>query len=338
MRRARKKTNYSSFAEKSRPVLLVVSGLMLVIITACYWTQHDSVAGMTVWPVWVWALPGFLAAEYGWSKRRWLLTLLLSIAWLAVVTGFGDARGFLNNKEWPSEEWQIAKDHNDAIRVVTVNCGAGNDKAAAEVDEYTPDIVLFQESPAKQCVSSIARKLYKHKAAVVWTNDTAIIARGRILSSQNKDSWLTESRIRLTTGREVVVMDVHLSPVAFRTDVWKSEYWKYMSHMRRVHRHEMEYVKERIDQLADSAPVILGGDFNSPAGDAIFHAISPKLRDAFRDGGKGWGCTLPNSIPLIRIDQVWTNDHFYAAAVIAERTDDSDHRMVICDLLMRAGN
>lgn len=338
MGRARKKTYYSSFAEKSRPVLLVVSGLMLIFIAACYWTRHDSVAGMTVWPVWVWALPGFLAAEFGWSRRRWIPTLLLSIAWLAVVIGFGDAKSLLNNKEWPSEEWQIAKDHNDAIRVISMNCGVGNSKSAAEVEEYDPDIVLLQESPSKQEVNNLARKLYKRKAAVAWGRDTAIIAKGRILSTHSKDFWFTESRIRLTFGREVVVLNVHLSPVAFRTDVWKSEYWKYMSHTRRAHQHEMDYVKERIDQLADSVPVILGGDFNSPAGDAIFRTISPKLRDAFSDGGKGWGCTLPNSIPLIRIDQMWTNDHFYAASVVTRQTENSDHRMVICDLLMRAGD
>jgi hypothetical protein len=33
-----------------------------------------------------------------------------------------------------------------------------------------------------------------------------------------------------------------------------------------------------------------------------------------------------------RIDQVWVSDRFRAAAVLARKTQNSDHRLVICDL------
>ena len=43
-----------------------------------------------------------------------------------------------------------------------------------------------------------------------------------------------------------------------------------------------------------------------------------------------------SDIPLLRIDQIWTSDHFRAVRVRARKTEHSDHRMVVCDLLARA--
>ena len=54
--------------------------------------------------------------------------------------------------------------------------------------------------------------------------------------------------------------------------------------------------------------MILGGDFNAPQGDAAFRPLAPRLRDAFRDGGQGWGNTITNDTPFLRIDQVWVSD------------------------------
>lgn len=338
MGRARKKTYYSSFAEKTRPALLVASGLMLIFITFCYLTQQDSLFGITVWPIWVWFLIGFLITEFGWSRRTWKITLILSIAWLVVGLGFGEAGSLMNNKSWPSQEWLIARDHNDAVRVVTLNCGVGNSKAAAEVEELKPDIVLFQETPSRDDVKAIARRLYQNNAAVVWSADIAIIAKGRVIFTHAKDSWLIESRIRLASGMEVAVINVHLSPVSFRTDMWKPDYWKYMSHIRRQRRNEVDYIAGRISRLKSSIPVVLGGDFNTPAGDASLESLSSNLTDTFKISGKGWGPTFPNGMAFIRIDQIWTNERLYPASVVARRTVNSDHGMVICDLLIKGAS
>lgn len=338
MGRARKKTYYSSFKEKTRPVLLAASGLMLIFITYCYLTQQDMFFGLTVWPIWAWFVIGFLITEFGWSRRTWKITLILSIAWLAVGLGFGEAKSLMNSKPWPSQEWLIAKGHNSAIRAVTLNCCVGNSKAAAEVEELKPDIVLFQEAPSKDDVKAIAQRLYKHDASVVWNIDTAIITNGRIISTHIKGSWLIESRIRLASGTEVAVINVHLSPVLFRYDLWKPDYWKYMAHKRRQHRNEIDYIAKRIGRLKSSVPVILGGDFNTPAGDASFSLLSPILTDTFKISGKGWGPTMPNAIAFLRIDQIWTNERLYPASVVARRTINSDHRMVICDLLIKGAS
>jgi hypothetical protein len=49
----------------------------------------------------------------------------------------------------------------------------------------------------------------------------------------------------------------------------------------------------------------------------------------------GWGDTILTDIPLQWIDRVWTGAAFRCAAVVARRMCHSDHRMVVCDLLLR---
>ncbi len=61
----------------------------------------------------------------------------------------------------------------------------------------------------------------------------------------------------------------------------------------------------------------------------------PRFADAFWSGRIGWGNTITNDRPVVRIDQVWTSDHFQPTAVFARETLNSDHRMVVCDLRLQ---
>lgn len=46
------------------------------------------------------------------------------------------------------------------------------------------------------------------------------------------------------------------------------------------------------------------------------------------------GDTFMNDFPILRIDQVWTSEHFRAVGARAKKAEHSDHRMVVCDLLV----
>jgi len=81
-------------------------------------------------------------------------------------------------------------------------------------------------------------------------------------------------------------------------------------------------------------PIILGGDFNAPAGDAVLRLLRPRLHDAFREGGRGWGNTVLNDLPVLRFDQTWLSGDLRATRVHARKTQRSDHRMVVCDILL----
>jgi vancomycin resistance protein VanJ len=93
-----------------------------------------------------------------------------------------------------------------------------------------------------------------------------------------------------------------------------------------------------VENIPADVPIILGGDFNLPAGDKLFRILPPRIRDTFRTAGHGWGDTLANDIPFVRIDQIWCDGHFRPISTRAQKTVNSDHRMVICDLLIRPDN
>ncbi|WP_161625809.1 endonuclease/exonuclease/phosphatase family protein [Singulisphaera acidiphila] len=79
-------------------------------------------------------------------------------------------------------------------------------------------------------------------------------------------------------------------------------------------------------------PIILGGDLNAPQRDAAFRSFSPRLQDTFGEAGRGWGNTIINDFPFLRIDQVWASRSLRVLKVVVEKTRHSDHRVLICDL------
>jgi endonuclease/exonuclease/phosphatase (EEP) superfamily protein YafD len=81
-------------------------------------------------------------------------------------------------------------------------------------------------------------------------------------------------------------------------------------------------------------PLIVGGDFNLAGNDALLRRLKPRLHDTFLISGTGLGNTLINEFPFVRIDQIWVNDAVRAAHVFVRRTENSDHRMVIADLVL----
>jgi endonuclease/exonuclease/phosphatase (EEP) superfamily protein YafD len=97
----------------------------------------------------------------------------------------------------------------------------------------------------------------------------------------------------------------------------------------------MERAAVLLSALPADRPLIMGGDFNSPAGDAIFRLMPKRLHDSSREGGIGWSDTAFNHVPVLRVDQVWISDQLTAEAVVARETVNSDHRMVVCDLIAR---
>jgi vancomycin resistance protein VanJ len=86
---------------------------------------------------------------------------------------------------------------------------------------------------------------------------------------------------------------------------------------------------------AGGQPMIFGGDFNAPGGDGLFRPMRAYLRDAFYEAGVGWPDTIVNDSPVSRIDQVWISSELEATTLRAVETRNSDHRMVVCDVVVR---
>jgi endonuclease/exonuclease/phosphatase (EEP) superfamily protein YafD len=315
------------------------SCVLCAALFLCYGLRPDAGAAVTLWPAWVWPAPGLLLAALGWRRSRRVVAAV-ALLWVAFVAVFAEEpRSLLRVRPWPAPGWEEARRRGEALRVVSLNCAGGSADAAAELEEYDPDLVLLQEAPRRDEVETLARRLFGEKAGVAWGLDTAILARGRVKAapvSRPLRGTITQAHVALASGIAADVISLRLLPPTVRLDLWSPGCWREQAANRRTRVEQVRAVAREIDALPHLGPQIVGGDFNAPAGDRIYRLLPPRLRDTFREGGTGWGNTALNDVPISRIDQVWTSDHFRPLVVVARKTRDSDHRMVLCDLQVEA--
>ncbi|HUJ08631.1 MAG TPA: endonuclease/exonuclease/phosphatase family protein [Verrucomicrobiae bacterium] len=318
---------------------LIVSALLCVCVAHCYFWRGDAYAAITIWPVWIWALPGLFLAGIGWRRsHRWSVLIVVAI-WLLYLTCFSEEIWSLTRwRRWPSDEWQTARRRGEALRIVSINCAGGNPRAAMEVKAYEPDIVLLQESPERRALQEVAQQLFGTNAAVVAGPDASVIVRGQAIPQPLLATMrihYTHAHVRLLSGAETDVISLRLPPAPLRDDLWTADCWRDYANDRQMRRRMLEALCQQIASTAHSVPFIIGGDFNTPGGDAIFRLFQPLFHDSFKEGGCGWGNTIVNEYPLLRIDQIWLSKQFHAVTTVARRTQNSDHRMVLCDALLK---
>lgn len=325
-----------------RPIRWIPLAASLALLTAmavCYAARPDGCAAVTVFPPWVWPVPGLGLAAFHLRGpgRRWGWAAVA--AWAAFGLGFADeprslARGLIR----AGRPWRADRAPGGTVRVVSLNCAIGSRPAADEVAAYHPDVVLLQESPNRPAVEDLARRLFGADAGVAYGVDASLIVRGRAVAADltpAERGYLVQAWVTLAgSGREVEVVSTRLVPTVFRFDLWAPDCWREQAANRRARRDQLRAIARRVG--AARVPVLVGGDFNAPQGDGAMDVLRPKLRDAFDAAGLGWGNTIVNDVPALRIDQVWVGRGIRPDAVVARRTRNSDHRMVICDLSLDA--
>jgi endonuclease/exonuclease/phosphatase (EEP) superfamily protein YafD len=195
--------------------------------------------------------------------------------------------------------------------------------------------VLLQESPSSNDVSRLAQEWFGNEGDFLVGWDCSIIARGRLSRlSASKTVQFTLARLALPQGKNVEVASLRLSPPLTRLDLWLPACWRAHLEDRLVRKRQMQQMVDRLPHFKADIPVIVGGDFNCPAGDAVSRLLKPLLKDTFREAGTGWGNTGINEFPISRPDQIWVSQDFLTITAWAVKTHHSDHRMVVCDLVL----
>jgi len=315
---------------------MILSGVVCVALILCYGMRPDNFTALTVFPVWIWPGPGLVVLGLAWSRspgRGYKMGLAaVGLLWLVFILGFTEELHSLTRSLVPEQT-----PTGQALRVISLNSelGLGN---ASDLRGYMPDIVLLQEAASPSAVEKMAQEVFGSEAGVMSELDTAVFARGTVvgvplpLASRR---YFAQARVKLTNGIEIGIISLHLQTPPVRYNLWSSGTWSRLRAHRERQRAQMQVISQQIAAMPANIPIIVGGDFNAPQGDAIFQILKPLLRDSFAEAGRGWGNTHKNELPVLRIDQVWITDHFGAASVRAYRTERSDHRMVVCDLWFR---
>lgn len=318
--------------------MLVLSALLCVGIALCYYVQPDSCAAVTFWPSWVWLGPGLILVALSWTRKDRRLAVRVAYMWLLFAVAIPEESVSLARfHPRPIREWSKAKDRGRALRVVSVNCAARSE-GAEEAGRYGPDVVLLQESPPREEVDRLVRRLFKEQAGVVWGPDTSVLAKGDAIglpAPPASRTAMTPARVRLASGLEIAVVSIHLSPPVLRLDLWNPGCWREQRASRRLHREQVRELVGWVESAPRALPLVVGGDFNAPGGDAALRPLRPRLHDTFNAAGRGWGNTVLNDFPVSRFDQAWVSKHLRAAAVVARKTRHSDHRLIVCDLILR---
>jgi endonuclease/exonuclease/phosphatase (EEP) superfamily protein YafD len=204
-----------------------------------------------------------------------------------------------------------------------------------EAFRLEPEVIFLQESPSENDVKLVAAEHWGREAAVAWSPDSAIVARGGLTLRQRSKSgtwvWATWHR----EDGDVEVVSLRLSPVPLRFDFWSLDCWRAMTQLRATHRREIAEMLAALGDASESRCCLVGGDFNSPAHDPSLDQLTHSFRDAFDEAGVGWGNTIVNGCPVHRVDQVWVSRAFQATRLRAITSCHSDHRLVVCDMLLR---
>ncbi len=307
----------------------------LIFLTLCYACRFDRCAAVTVFPVWVWPVPGVLLALPAAAVAGRRAVGVAVLAWGLFLVAFADEPlGLVRTlwREWPSRAWVDAPEDR-SLRVVSINC-VGRPEAAAEVVPLEPDIVLVQEAPPRAALERLSARLYGD-GAVLLGADPAIVADGSVVPLGTDGRWSVAARVELASGVSLRVVCVHLLPPSVRVDLWSPACWSEQMAQRRTRREQLRRALRKARAGPASLPLLVGGDFNAPAGDAIYETLRPGLRDAYEEAGVGFCNTVVSGFPFHRIDQVWVGERFRVASLVTRPTRHSDHRMVICDLLVR---
>jgi vancomycin resistance protein VanJ len=299
----------------------------------------------------IWVAPGVLLTIFSLKvARHWVWVPLLCIVWV-----LGPIMGFC---------WRlpfIGSAGNLSVRVMTWNVKyGGNDKLTRlklirDIDCNMPDIVLLQD--AGGLLSGVFGVFFR-----TWNVRSVgqYFIASRFPLREAEVRWISfqgEKHTCLRCQLDVGSNTITLYNVHFQTPRWGLNPF-------RAARKRPWYLPKAIEQLENNVearftqartlrsliqqergPVIFAGDLNSPDASLVCATLrNAGLRDAFAEGGRGYGYTygqtlLRNRMPWlraswIRIDHIMISSHFLARRCWTGTGNAYDHRPVIADLVL----
>lgn len=305
--------------------LLVLLGLYVLVGDTSPLGEY-----FTIWPpmLWVFALIPLAMTQHRQGQWRPMVAALLGIVAFLLLT-----------EEWRSlVRFGSGERPRSDLRVISWNVSdAGADQLQPILDLYNADVVFLQEAPGDLESSGVFGEYH-----ILDDGDCATLSRYpvRQLRTERIGPWappqvlaadLPGSRTVLLCNVRLMLPSLVLNPIGN---------WGRLSTDNRARVAQFPQLIRLLSiQSAElgGAPIVLAGDFNTPATAKSLGPLRDDLADAWREAGRGWGRTITVDFPVSRIDQCWTSEDIQAMDACVLPQDISDHRMLLVDLALPPG-
>ena len=319
---------------------LLLQLLLNLIIIFSWIFKSDSFSALNIPPIWVWGAIGIFLSFVSRLFKKTKLSFFIISSWVLTVIALADETKSLSRGFKPTLKQSIKKTHNH-IRVISVNCNGRNLNIVREAMEFNPDIIFIQESPSPNELLYLLEKENYNSYRTIGGWDCAIIAKG-VLTKRKYPSILFNhsagASIRLDTGAEIELLSLHLERAITRWDLWNPECWTEHNKRNQDRKNQLTHLLSELQTHSGNMPILFGGDFNSSYQSNLYRIIPDNFTNTFDEKGKGIGNTFTNYFPIIRIDHIYSSEHFAVKDSRSAKTQNSDHRMVISDLMLESSD
>ena len=324
------------------PVALLVISLALHLFTVILYVRLPiRFTAFTVFPIWVWGSIGLLLGIICFLIYRARFSLPLILIWTFTILTLSDEARSLGRLGVEPLTHGPPEDHagSRVLRVITLNCARSLNPLEA-LRGFEADIIFLQEIPHSYTLKNIINELFDGGGDYRYDEKKgcAIITRGilnnEIIVPKYRSQMLS---VELPNGRNLQLLNVHLQPAATNLRLFRRDCWQEHNENRQLRQTELAYALEVLKQKSGfpRIPTIIAGDFNAPANDIVYRLLQPEFTDAFSEVGTGWANTYHRSLPLLRIDHIYSSDKLVPVRSRAFKRGKSDHRMVVADFVFR---
>jgi len=290
-------------------------------------------------PQWLFALPVLVMVLPAlWKRDR--AAALVNAGALAMVAG--PMMSF--NVPAPRLPWGAAP--KGRIRVLAYNilsARAGRAHVLAKVRHYRPEVIVFSEMPeATGGLELIAAvKELSPEWTAVQSGEMCLMSRWPVLDSgfeplrsptaDRVDRHKVRMRIQAPFGRFTLIGAHFITAMTGQT--MRNQRHRLPAYLTRTGAIRWEQSRDLLRWAeAESDPVILAGDFNTPPAGMVYAELRRKLSDSFVDAGWGWGFTFPSRLPQLRIDYIFHSPSLRTIRCEVGSAAGSDHRPVFAVL------
>ena len=319
---------------------LIISGSLNLIIFLSWILKHDSISALNIPPIWAWGMIGLSLCLASNFLIKTKINFLICCSWILTTLVLADESKSLARGLKPTLTKAKDKTNSNLIRVITVNCNGRNLSIVREAMKFDPDIIFTQESPSPDALLNLLKEKKNNDYQIIGGWDCAIIAKGSLNQKKYPSILFNHTAgasLKLKNGSEIELLSLHLERAITRWDLWNPKCWKEHNLKNQDRKKQLKLILTELKSQSNNRPIIFGGDFNSSYQSNLYNAI-PKIMgnftNTFDKSGKGIGNTFTNYFPIIRIDHIYSSRHFSVVDSKSAKTQNSDHRMVISDLLL----